>query len=210
MQGLCCGTKAGSYLRLIDSGITQLKAQGPSRTCNESKGEEEEEAWTVPSREQRWWCRVCGCRVFLAGTDFCVQRTVGACGHVWGRDAVREGAPHSVSFRNTLFPTPRILRERGHSGLEHCAALRPQLHAEARARGATAAPSALAAAASAPANPLWLSICRIALPSFPPCAAANERAPAVRRRATTAGVLHSIVATALMKKVPGGDRHNPR
>ena len=32
---------AGSYLRLIDSCITQLKAQGPSRTCNESKEEEE-------------------------------------------------------------------------------------------------------------------------------------------------------------------------
>jgi len=32
-----------SYLRLIDSCITQLKAQGPSRTCNESKEEEEEE-----------------------------------------------------------------------------------------------------------------------------------------------------------------------
>jgi len=30
-------------LRLIDSCITQLKAQGPSRTCNESKEEEEEE-----------------------------------------------------------------------------------------------------------------------------------------------------------------------
>jgi len=30
------------YLRLIDSCITQLKAQGPSRTCNESKEEEEE------------------------------------------------------------------------------------------------------------------------------------------------------------------------
>ena len=30
----------GSYLRLIDSCITQLKAQGPSRTCNESKEEE--------------------------------------------------------------------------------------------------------------------------------------------------------------------------
>ena len=28
------------YLRLIDSCITQLKAQGPSRTCNESKEEE--------------------------------------------------------------------------------------------------------------------------------------------------------------------------
>ena len=40
-----CGTEAGSYLRFIDSCITQLKAQGPSRTCNES--EEEEEALTV-------------------------------------------------------------------------------------------------------------------------------------------------------------------
>jgi len=28
---------------LIDSCITQLKAQGPSRTCDESKEEEEEE-----------------------------------------------------------------------------------------------------------------------------------------------------------------------
>jgi len=32
-------TEAGSYLRPIDSCITQLKAQGPSRTCNESKEE---------------------------------------------------------------------------------------------------------------------------------------------------------------------------
>ena len=37
------GSEAGSYLRLIDSCITQLKAQGPSRTCNEDKEEEEEE-----------------------------------------------------------------------------------------------------------------------------------------------------------------------
>jgi len=29
-------------LRLVDSCITELKAQGPSRTCNESKEEEEE------------------------------------------------------------------------------------------------------------------------------------------------------------------------
>jgi len=35
-------TEAGSYLRLIDSCITQLEAQGPSRTCNESKEEEKE------------------------------------------------------------------------------------------------------------------------------------------------------------------------
>jgi len=34
---MCSGTEAGSYL---DSCITQLKAQGPSRTCNESKEEE--------------------------------------------------------------------------------------------------------------------------------------------------------------------------
>jgi len=34
-------SEAGSYLRLIDSCITQLKAHGPSRTCNESKEEEE-------------------------------------------------------------------------------------------------------------------------------------------------------------------------
>ena len=34
-------TEAGSYLRLIDSCITQLEAHGPSRTCNESKEEEE-------------------------------------------------------------------------------------------------------------------------------------------------------------------------
>ena len=37
---MCCGT---SHLRLIDSCITQVKAQGPSRTCTESKEEEEEE-----------------------------------------------------------------------------------------------------------------------------------------------------------------------
>ena len=34
-------TEAGSYFRRIDFCITQLKAQGPSRTCNESKEEEE-------------------------------------------------------------------------------------------------------------------------------------------------------------------------
>ena len=42
----------GAYLRLIDSFITHLKAQGPSRTCNESK-EEEEEGWGVLWRGDR-------------------------------------------------------------------------------------------------------------------------------------------------------------
>ena len=36
---MCSGSEEGSYLRLIDSCITQLKAKGPSRTCNESKEE---------------------------------------------------------------------------------------------------------------------------------------------------------------------------
>jgi len=39
---VCCGTETGSYLRRIDSYITQLEAQGPSTTYNESKEEEEE------------------------------------------------------------------------------------------------------------------------------------------------------------------------
>jgi len=34
--------EAGSYLRLIDSCITQLKAQGPSMTCNTNEKEEED------------------------------------------------------------------------------------------------------------------------------------------------------------------------
>ena len=39
---MCCGNEAGSYLRLRESCNTQLKAQGPSKTCNQSKTEEEE------------------------------------------------------------------------------------------------------------------------------------------------------------------------
>ena len=37
---MCSGSETVAYLRLIYSCITQLKAQGPSRTCNESKEEE--------------------------------------------------------------------------------------------------------------------------------------------------------------------------
>ena len=39
---ICNTCVYNSFLRLIDSCITQLKAQGPSRTCNESKEEEED------------------------------------------------------------------------------------------------------------------------------------------------------------------------
>ena len=44
-------TEAGSYLRLVGSGITQVKARGPSRTCNESNEEEEEDRRLAPHRE---------------------------------------------------------------------------------------------------------------------------------------------------------------
>ena len=39
---MCSGSEAGSYLRLKDSCTTQLKAHGPSMTCNESNEEEED------------------------------------------------------------------------------------------------------------------------------------------------------------------------
>jgi len=40
---VCCPSPVqGEGLRLLDSCITQLKDQGPSRTCNESKKEEED------------------------------------------------------------------------------------------------------------------------------------------------------------------------
>ena len=48
---MCSGAEAGSCLRRIDSCIAQLKAQGPSRTCNESKEEEEDTACQL---ENRW------------------------------------------------------------------------------------------------------------------------------------------------------------
>ena len=46
---MCCGTEAGSYLRLIDS----CKAQGPFRTWNESKEEEEKVYEDYPERAAR-------------------------------------------------------------------------------------------------------------------------------------------------------------
>jgi len=55
---MCSGSEAGSYLKLIDSCITQLKAQGHSRTCNEGEEEEERslerevEEFEVPPQER--------------------------------------------------------------------------------------------------------------------------------------------------------------
>ena len=44
---MCSGSEAGSYLRLIDSCTTQLKAQGPSWACNESQEEKDLDARSV-------------------------------------------------------------------------------------------------------------------------------------------------------------------
>ena len=43
MQKMFSREALAAQVRLIDSCITQLKAQGPSRTCNESREEEEED-----------------------------------------------------------------------------------------------------------------------------------------------------------------------
>ena len=50
---MCSDSEAGSYLRPIDSCITQRKAQGPSRTCNESQEEEGASDRTVHNKEGR-------------------------------------------------------------------------------------------------------------------------------------------------------------
>ena len=51
LDRMCSGFEAGSYLRRKDSRITQLKAQGPSRTCNESKEQEAED-----QGNSKWMC----------------------------------------------------------------------------------------------------------------------------------------------------------
>jgi len=58
-------------LRLIDSCITQLKAQGTSRTCNESKAEEEGIAFGVVCSGFR--VRVYGAWFMVRGSGFRVQ-----------------------------------------------------------------------------------------------------------------------------------------
>jgi len=59
-------SEAGSYLRLIDSCITQIKAQGPSRTCKESKQEE----------EALWPCRSYPSSLFVAYRSYIVYGQV--------------------------------------------------------------------------------------------------------------------------------------
>ena len=59
-----------SYLRLVDSCITQIKAQGPSRTCNESK----EEVVHLPTHRQlHSWDQLQG---YLAHKKLLPPRTI--------------------------------------------------------------------------------------------------------------------------------------
>ena len=66
---LCNGSEAGSYLRLIDSCITQLKTQGPSRTCIESK---EEDSEGPPGRCFQPWGGLAGGGLVFKAHRLCV------------------------------------------------------------------------------------------------------------------------------------------
>ena len=72
----CSGSKAGSYLRRIDSCITQLKAQGPAGTCNESKQD----------KERRFRTRR-DINVFVPARIQQVMRTI----HLYGRSSSGDG-----------------------------------------------------------------------------------------------------------------------
>ena len=50
---MCSGSEAGSYLRLIDSCITRLKAANLSTICNESTKEEEAHPPCLVSNESK-------------------------------------------------------------------------------------------------------------------------------------------------------------
>ena len=50
-SSVCIGTEANSYLRRIDSCISQLKIQGPSRTCNE-RFKKKKKSSVAQSRDQ--------------------------------------------------------------------------------------------------------------------------------------------------------------
>jgi len=94
-QPWCCLSR----LRLIDSCITQLNAQGPCRTCNESKEEEE------------------GFRFQVFGVHIDIRR------HRQGEVAVRTPLESRVGNSNEV--TPDIDRIRCRANLAHLRQSRP-------------------------------------------------------------------------------------
>ena len=101
---MCCGTEAGWYLRLIDSCITQLTAQGPSRTCNESKEEDRDEPRRVGGRR----------RARRSG-----QRRRAASRSSAPRTPPSPGGPHPALLMPTLTLGGRRRRERSRASNPH-------------------------------------------------------------------------------------------
>ena len=109
-------------MRLIDFCITQLKAQGPSRTCNESKEEEEEVGLeqdaptTLEFRKDAGLC--CGSRLRKGEVFACVGRNQNL------KDPKVQKGPHLSSrvsserayLRNTI--SPRKLLHTPQHGLD--------------------------------------------------------------------------------------------
>ena len=142
---MCSGTEAGSYLRRIDSCITQLKAQGPSRTCNESKeeGPAGEGDDVGPFARRGLGVRVCGfLRVYVTLQGGClpltkylvctpsVHRQCRVAGDLRARQTIL--APSEASLRATASPIP-LLDPAGPPIFDDEAALRcceQSLHAE--------------------------------------------------------------------------------
>ena len=93
------GSEAGSCLRLIDSCITRLKAQGPSRTCNESK-----EALTVNRQVS-----------ILTDTSRCASADVlvsDAITYIEDRGAVSEDMADVIEDRGARNPRGVIFQEK--------------------------------------------------------------------------------------------------
>jgi len=98
------GSEAGSNLRPIDSCITQLEAQGPYRTCNESKEEEAQR-----ERERL----VCYCPKTSASTAPCTSRRMCCPTHCTSYYAPCQ--PLGRAFSGWIRSSPPTQQERRHS-----------------------------------------------------------------------------------------------
>ena len=145
MDLLRCGvvTEAGSYLRLIDFCITQLKAQGPSRTCDESKEEEEEVEGVdllLGMEGSMLLPRLVGCLLYRPHLCVCVcvcvrereRETVCVCvcvwvgGWVWVACCCRVWSAASCTVR-TFGSTTQVSARQGRAGTKCPIVMRPRL-----------------------------------------------------------------------------------
>ena len=96
-------TEEGSYLRLVDVCITQLKAQGPSKTCNESKEAEEEGGPLFGPAAHLHRLRTSSARL-RTGVPPRARFRTGV--PPWAR--FRTGVPPRARFRTVFFPWARF------------------------------------------------------------------------------------------------------